>query len=97
MEVLIGFGVGGIQLLTSLLMTGRASLSVNIKFWPWFVVGLFLPFISVVLIFCRPIRGKKVQQPLLKPVSSEEIFDQAMDLEKPRRINGNGIQFLARA
>jgi membrane protein implicated in regulation of membrane protease activity len=97
MEVLIGFGIARIQLLTFLLMTGRAASSLNIKFWPWFVVGLFLPFISVVLILCRPVREKKVQQPLLKPVSSEEIFDQVLELEEPRRINRNGIQFLARA
>ena len=42
-------------------------------------------------------KKKKVQQPLLKSVSSEEIFDQALELEEPGRINGSRNQFPARA
>ena len=97
MEVLIGFVIAMSQLLTFSVITGWAALSLNRKFWPWFVVGLFLPFIGVVIILCLPVKKKKVQQPLLKSVISEEIFDQALELEEPVRINRSEIQFSTRA
>jgi hypothetical protein len=97
MEVLNGFVIAMIPLLTFALMTGWAAWSLNRKFWPWFVAGLFLPFIGVVIILCLPANEKKVQQALLKPVSSEEIFDRVLELEEPRRINGSEVQFSARA
>ena len=97
MEVLIEFVMMMILLLTFSLMTGWAALSLNRKFWLWFVIGFFLPFIGVVIILCLPEKVKKVQQPLLKPVSSEEIFDPVFELREPRRINEREIQFLARA
>jgi len=97
MEVLIGFVIAIIQPLTFVLMTARETLSVNIKFWPWFVVGLFLSCIGMVIILGRRVREKEVQQSLLMPVSSEEIFDQVLQLEKPRKINAIEIQYSARA
>jgi hypothetical protein len=97
MEVLIRLVIAMIPLLTFSLMTGRAALSLNRKFWPWFVAGFFLPFIGMAIILCLPVKEKKVQQPLLKPVSSEEIFDRVLELEEPRRIHGSEIQFSARA
>lgn len=97
MEVLIGFVIAMISLLTFSLMTGWVALSLNRKFWPWFVVGLFLPFIGVVIILCLPVKEEKVLQPLLRSVSRQEIFDQVLELEEPRRINGSEIQFSTRA
>ena len=97
MEVLIGFVIAMTQLLTLSVMTGWLALSVNRQFWPWFVVGLFLPFIGALIIVCLPVKEKKGQQRLLKSVSSEEIFDQVLELEEPRRINGSKIQFSTRA
>ena len=67
------------------------------RFWPWFVAGLFFPLIGVVIILCLPVKGRKVQEPTLKPVSSEEIFDRALELEEPRRIGESEVQFSARA
>jgi hypothetical protein len=97
MEVSFGFVIAMISLVTFSLRTGWMALSIKRKFWPWFVVGLFLPFIGVVIILCLPVKKKKVQQPFLKSVSSEEIFDQVLKLEEPRRINGSEIQFPTRA
>jgi len=97
MEVLIGFVIAIIQPLTFVLMTARETLSVNIKFWPWFVVGLFLSCIGMVIMFGRRVREKEVQPTLLIPVSSEEIFDQVLQLEESRRINAIEIQYSARA
>jgi hypothetical protein len=70
---------------------------IQLKLWPWFVVGLFLPFTGVIIILFWPLRKKKVRHPLMKPVSSEEIFDPELELQEPRRINRSGIQFSARA
>ena len=95
MEVSIGFVIAMSQLLTFSLMTGWVALHLNRKFWPWFVVGLFLPFVGVVIILCLPVKEKKVLQPLLRSVSRQEIFDRV--LEEPRRINGSEIQFSTRA
>jgi len=97
MEVLIEFVMMMILLLTFSVMTGWAALSLNRKFWLWFVIGFFLPFIGVVIILCLPANEKKVQQALLKPASSEEIFDRVLELKEPGRINEREIQFLARA
>ena len=97
MEVLIGFVIARVPLNTFSLMKGWAALSLKIKFWPWFVGGLFLPFVGLVILLRRGVKEKKVQQPLLKPVSSEEIFDQVLQLEEPRRIKRSQIQFSARA
>jgi hypothetical protein len=96
MEALIGFVITVIQPLAFVLMTGRAALGSNLKFWPRFTVGLLPPFIGAPIILCRR-RKIKVQQRLLKPASSEEIFDPVLQLEKPRRIKRYDIQFLARA
>jgi hypothetical protein len=97
MEVLIGFVIAMSQLLTFSVMTGWVALSLNRKFRSWFVVGLFLPFIGVVIILCLSVKEKKVLQPLLKSVSRQEIFDQVLELEEPRRITGSEIQFSTRA
>jgi hypothetical protein len=96
MEVLIGFVITVIQPLTFVLISGRAALGSNLKFWPRFAVGLLPPFVGAAIIICR--RKKiKVKQRLLKPASSDEIFDPVLQLEKPGRIKRGDILFLARA
>jgi hypothetical protein len=97
MKVLIGFVIAMSQLLTFSVMTGWLALSVNRKFWPWFVVGLFLPYLGALIIVCLPVKEKKGRQGLLKSISSEEISDQVLELEDPRRINGSEIHFFPRA
>ena len=97
MEVLIEFVFAMMPLLAFPLITGWVALSFNREFWPWFFTGLFFPFIGVVVLLCLPAKEKKVQQSLLKPVSSEEIFDRVLELEEPRRIIGSEVQFSARA
>ena len=97
MNVLVGFVLAMIPLLPFSIIAGWASLSLNRKFLPWFIVGLILPFIGVLIILCRRVKEKKVEQPLLKPVSNEEIFDPVLELEEPRRIGRSEIEFSARA
>ena len=97
MEVVIEFVIAMMPLLAFPLITGWTALSFNREFWPWFFAGLFLPFIGVVIILCLPVKRRKVQEPTLKPVSSEEIFDRVLELKEPGRINGSEVQFSARA
>jgi hypothetical protein len=96
MEVLFGFVIAAIQLLTVVLVAGRPALGLNPKFWPRLVLGLLPSFIVVAVILCRR-KKKKVKQRLLQPVSSEEIFDPVLQLEEPGRIKRSDIRFLARA
>ena len=97
MKVLIEFVIAMMPLLAFPLITGWIALSFNREFWPWFFAGLFFPFIGVVVILCLPEKKKKIQRALLRPVSSEEIFDRVLELEQPVRIDGIGVQYSARA
>lgn len=96
MEVKFAVVISIIQPLIIVLMTGRATLPFNIKFWPWLLVGLFAPFIGVVITLCGRVRNNEIQDSLPKPVSSEEIFDPLLQTEEPKRIYRDMIQFLAR-
>ena len=97
MEFLFGFMIVLVPILMFPLMTGWAALSLNRKFWPWFVVGLFLPFIGVVILLCLPVKEKRSVQSLLQSVPSEEIFEHCLDDKSTKRINGHDVQFSARA
>ena len=97
MEVLIGLIIVLVPFLTFPLMTGWCALSLNRKFWPWFIAGLFLPFIGIIILLCLPVKEKHIVQPVLRPVSNEEIFDHLLEEEMPRQINGSGVHFSARA
>jgi hypothetical protein len=97
MEILIGFVITMISLLTFSVMTGWLAVSLDRKFWPWFVVGFFLPFISALIIVCLPVKKKKVKRQSLRSVRCEENFDKVWESEEPRRINGNEIHFFPRA
>ena len=97
MEFLLGLLIALIPICFFPFVTGWAALSVNRKFWPWFIAGLFLPFLGVVILLCLPVKEKAIAQPVMHPVSSEEIFDHVLEEESPRHINGKGVQFSARA
>jgi hypothetical protein len=97
MEVILAFVISIIQPLIIVLMAGRTAWSMNIKYWPWFVVGLFPPFIGVAILLLFRVRDNKKQESLTTPVSSEEIFDPVLQLEEPKIMIGNRIEFLARA
>jgi hypothetical protein len=97
MEVIIAFIISIIQPLIILLMAGRPAWGLNIKYWPWFVMGLFAPFIGVTILLCRLVKDNEIQKPLSKPVSSEEIFDPVLHMEEPKIMKESRIQFLARA
>jgi len=97
MDILLGLLIALIPILAFPLMTGWCALSLNRKFWPWFIAGFFLPFIGIIILLCLPVKEKQDRQQVLRPVPSEEIFDYMLEEEKPKKINGNGIHFSARA
>jgi hypothetical protein len=97
MEVLIGLIIALVPLLMFPCMTGWCALSLNRKFWPWFIAGFFLPFIGIVILLCLPVKEKKVVQLVLTPVSEEEIFDHLLEETAPKRLNGQGVHYSARA
>jgi len=37
-------------------LTGGIAVSLGRKFWPWFVLGLVLPFIAAIILLCLPIK-----------------------------------------
>ena len=53
------------------LITGVMAKSMGRKFWPWFFLGIPLPFVANVILLCLPV--KKVVS--VEPVANEEIFD----------------------
>jgi len=74
-----------------------AGLICSTKLWLWLVVGALLTFVGMVIMLCKPLSLKKIEQQSPKPVTSEEIFDRVLELEIPIRSDGSEIQFSARA
>ena len=97
MEFILGLLIALIPICFFPFVTGWAALSMNRKFWPWFIAGLFLPFLGIAILLCLPVKEKRISADAMRPVSSEEIFDQVLEVEAKKHINGNGIHFSARA
>src|SRR5262245_23482079 len=97
MDFLLGFLIALIPILFFPFVTGWCAICMNRKFWPWFIAGLFLPFVGVIILLCLPVKQNKVAAFEIAPVSSEEIFEHVLEAERPKHINGNGVHFSARA
>ena len=97
MDFLLGVIIALAPFFVFPLMTGLCAKCFNRKFWPWFIVGLFLPFIGVVIVLCLPEKKERPAQSLLQAVSSEEIFEPVLEEGAQKKINGNHIHFSARA
>jgi hypothetical protein len=74
-------------------LSGLMAISFGRKFWPWFIVGVFLPFISMIILLALPDRRKKKEI----PVSDEEIFDPLLNNHKSRYHAGHKVYFSAKA
>lgn len=60
------------------ILTGFMAQTFGRKFWFWFFVGIPLPFIANIIIFCLPDKRKQTTDKRIKdnsPVSNEEIFN----------------------
>jgi hypothetical protein len=92
MEVLIAIPIIIIPFLFPIL-SGLMAISFGRKFWPWFIVGLFLPFISMIILLALPDRCKKIES----PVTDEEIFDPLINHTKSHYHAGHKVYFSAKA
>ena len=60
------------------LIAGLMAVNFGRKFWPWFLVGIMLPFVANIILLCLRDKRKitdKENNTSTKPVSNEEIFD----------------------
>ena len=92
MEVIMAIPIIIIPFLFPLL-SGLMAISFGRKFWPWFIAGVFLPFVSMLILLMLPYRRKKVQE----AVTSEEIFDPLLNKTKISRHAGHQLHFSAKA
>ena len=92
MEVLIAIPIIIIPFLFPIL-SGLMAISFGRKFWPWFIVGMFLPFISMIILLALPDRRKKSET----PVTDKEIFDPLLSNVKRRSHAGRKVYFSAKA
>ena len=82
------------------LIAGLMAVNFGRKFWPWFFIGLILPFIANIIILCLPNRKKEEpkQKATTTPVSNEEIFDHLLrDKENTHKKQENEVYFSASA
>lgn len=63
------------------LLTGFMAKSLGRKFWPWFFLGIPLPFVASIILLCLPVKRKK-SVPAVNPVTNEELFDHLFGKEK---------------
>jgi len=58
MEFLIAIALVFLSLFFPLL-TGFMAKSMGRKFWPWFLLGIPLPFIANIILLCMPIKKQQ--------------------------------------
>jgi hypothetical protein len=58
MEVLIAIPLLMIPLFWPV-VTGLCAISFGRKFWPWFFIGIPLPFVGAIILLCLPDKRKK--------------------------------------
>ena len=97
MDFLLGVIIALAPFFVFPLMTGLCAKCFNRKFWPWFIMGFFLPFIGVVIVLCLPEKKMPTSQQLIQAVPSEEIFEPVLEERGDQKMNGNQIRFSARA
>jgi MFS family permease len=55
-------------------IAGQMAKSFGRKFWPWFLIGIVLPFIANIILLCLPDKSKKKTNGL-KAVENDKIVD----------------------
>lgn len=94
MEVILALPVLSIPLIFPFI-SGQMAKSFGRKFWPWFLIGIPLPFIANIILLCLPDKLKK-ETSGLKAVGNEKIFDHLFTTKQTtaQRI-GSGNNFAA--
>jgi MFS family permease len=68
------------------LIAGQMAKSFGRKFWPWFFIGIPLPFITNIILLCLPDKTKKKTNEL-KGVENEKISDHLFITEESQQNN----------
>ena len=68
-------------------ITGLMAKNFGRKFWPWFFIGIPLPFIAVIVLLFLPVRPK--QQTELTVVENDKIFDHLFINNKEYKLNNS--------
>jgi hypothetical protein len=53
-------------------VTGLMAISFGRKFWPWFYIGIPLPFVAAIILLCLPDKRKKDQKMSLEEISKNK-------------------------
>jgi hypothetical protein len=71
MEVIIAIPLLMIPLFWPV-VTGLMAISFGRKFWPWFFIGIPLPFVGAIILLCLPDKRKKETRILFEEISKTE-------------------------
>ena len=76
-------------------IAGQMAKSFGRKFWPWFCIGIPLPFIANIILLCLPDKSK--QKPTaIKAVDNEKLFDHLfINNDSPQRNSDSENYFAA--
>ena len=76
-------------------IAGQMAKSFGRKFWPWFLIGIPLPFIANIILLCLPDKSKQ-KPPALKTADDEKISDHFyINNDSPQRNINSGNHFAA--
>ena len=94
MEVILALPILIIPLIFPFI-SGQMAKCYGRKFWPWFCIGMALPFIANIILLCLPDKSK--QKPtVVKAVDNEKIFDHLfINNDSPQRNIDPGNHFAA--
>lgn len=76
-------------------LTGLMAQNFGRKFWPWFLIGIALPFIAVILLLFLPVKTKK--QTESPTVENDKIFDHLVIDNKEFKLNNSESHLSASA
>ena len=76
-------------------LTGLMAKNFGRKFWPWFFIGIPLPFIAVVVLLFLPTKANKKVE--LRAVEDDKLFDHLFTDSKEHKINNEQTHLSASA
>ena len=77
-------------------ITGLMAKHFGRKFWPWFFLGILIPFIANIILHCLPDKSKNKNLEL-RPVENENVFDHLFIPDDPVPGKNHETYYSARA
>jgi MFS family permease len=72
-------------------IAGQMAKSFGRKFWPWFFIGIPLPFIANIIFLCLPDKSKKKET----EAKNQKSFDQLFITKESQQQTGSENHFAA--